>query len=373
MMCKLKGGPLAGRRGVLLAALLAGATFAVTSASAAKKVTWPTAAQEIANAGNFNLPFCGTKPITLAILDGIGANAWSQQSFTATRLEAAKCPNVKVTVSAAGGDLQKAISDINSAVAQGAKAIVIVPDFGQSELAAIKQATGAGVSVVPWAADAQGVAGKDFTSYVDYDLKAGGATWAQWMAKALHGKGNVIFLGGPAGNTVGGEQLQGIDGVFKKYPNLHLLTGTNNFAVTNWDPATAQKAVAALLAKYPKIDGVIGNDGGDLTASARAFQAAGRKLVPTVGGESNALSCLFQKAGVPLATMSTRNWMGRVAVRKAIAAAEGLPNKEVAIYNLPLSEDSLGGKALQCNPKAPASYYPSSRLTLAQIAKYGKP
>jgi ribose transport system substrate-binding protein len=372
-MSKLKGGPFAGRRSMLLLALLAVGTFAVASASAAKQVTWPTAAQEEANAGQFNLPFCGTKPITLAILDGIGANAWSEQSFTTTRLEAGKCKNVKVIVSAAGGDLQKAISDINSAVAQGAKAIVIIPDFGQAELAAIKQATAAGVAVVPWAADAKGTPGKDFTTYVDYNLVAGGATWAQWMANALHGKGNVIFLGGPAGNSVGAEQLIGIVSVFKKYPNIHLLTGTNTFAVTNWDPAVAQKATAALLAKYPKIDGVIANDGGDDLAAARAFQAAGRKPVPATGGESNAISCLYKKAGVPLGTMSTRNWMGRVAVRKAIAAAEGLPNHEVAIYNLPLSEDSLGGKPLQCDPKAPAGFYSSNHLTLAQIAKYGKP
>ena len=373
-MSKLKGGRFAGRRAVLVIALLAVGTTLATSASAAKTLKWPSAARRSsATAGNVTVPFCGTKPIKLAILDGIGANAWSQQSFTATRLEAAKCKNVTVTVSAAGGDLQKAISDVNSAVAQGAQAIVIVPDFGEAELAAMKQATKAGVAVVPWAADPKGVAGKDYVSYVDYNLKNGGATFGRWMAKALHGRGNVIFLGGPAGNPVGLDQLAGVVKVFKKYPNIRLLTGTNTFAITNWDPAVAQKAVAALLAKYPKIDGVIAGDGGDLMAAARAFKAAGRKPAATVGGEANGLSCTFKAAGVPLASLSTRNWMGRVAVRKAIAAAQGLPNKEVSLYNLSLSQDSLGGAGLKCNPKAPANYYPSSRLSLADIAKYGKP
>ena len=37
-----------------------------------------------------------------------------------------------------------------------------------------------------------------------------GKTWAEWMVKALHGKGNVIFLGGPAGSPVGEAQLSNI-------------------------------------------------------------------------------------------------------------------------------------------------------------------
>ncbi len=382
MTRKSDGGVIAGprpRRGLVLAALVVGVAAMVASASAAtarkgvKKVAWPTAAQEIARAGQFNVPFCGTKPLTLAILDGFGINAWSQESYTAARAEAAKCKNVKVVVSAGGGDLQKSISDISSAVAQGAKAIVVIPDFGQSELDAIKQATAAGAKVVPWGADPSGQGGSDYVAYVDWNAGYAGTLWAQWMVKALHGKGNVIYTGGPAGNPVGAEQLAAVVKVFKKHPGMHLLTGNTSWPVTNWDPATAQKVTAALLAKYPKIDGIISNYGTDALASARAFQAAGRKLVPITTLDANGLSCLYKKAGVPLSTISSRNWLGRVAVRKAVAAAEGLPNKEPSTYNLTFFEDSLGGKPLQCNPKAPASYYPSSHLTLAQITKYGKP
>jgi ribose transport system substrate-binding protein len=382
MTRKSDGGVIPGprvRRGLVLAALVAGAAALAVSASAAtarhgvKEVAWPTAAQEIARAGQFNLPFCGTKPLTLAILDGFGINAWSQESYTAARAEAAKCKNVKVIVSAGGGDLQKSISDISSAVAQGAKAIVVIPDFGQSELDAIKQATAAGAKVVPWAADPSGQGGSNYVTYVDWNAGYAGTLWAQWMVKALHGKGNVIYTGGPAGNPVGAEQLAAVVKVFRKHPGMHLLTGNRGWPVTNWDPATAQKVTAALLAKYPRIDGIISNYGTDALASARAFQAAGRKLVPITTLDANGLSCLYKKAGVPLSTISSRNWLGRVAVRKAVAAAEGLPNKEPSLYNLPFFEDSLGGKPLQCNPKAPADFYPSNQLSLSLIAKFGKP
>lgn len=360
------------RRRVVLAALLVAVAVGAVSAAAATFAS-PTPAQEIASSGIVNVPFCGTKPITLAVLDGYGVNAWSQHSYAAVRSEAAKCKNVTVTVAAGGGDLQKSIADISGAVAAGANAIVVIPDFGQSELPAIQQATKAGVKVVPWAASAGGTNGTDFVSYVDWLPQYAGTIWAQWMAGVLHGKGNVAYLGGPAGNPVGMDALANMVKVFKKYPGIKLITGNTGFAVTNWDPATAQKVTAALLAKYPKIDGIITNYGTDALAAARAFQAAGRKLVPVAGADANGLSCLYKKSGTALATVSTRNWLGRIAARKAIAAAEGLPNTEPSLLKLGWWENTTAGKPVKCVAGAPSDYYPSDKITLAQLKQYGTP
>src|SRR5471032_1823733 len=219
------------KRGLVLGALTAVVAVGAVSAFAAGAVTWPTQQQEIAKSGKFNLPFCGTKQITLAVLDGFGVNAWSQESYAAVRSEAAKCSNVKVIVAAGGGDLQKSISDISSAVAQGANAITVIPDFGSAELPAIQQATAQGVKVVPWGADPSGVNGKDFVGYVDWNDGYAGTLWAQWMVKALHGKGNVIYTGGPAGNPVGASQLAAVVAVFKTHPGMKLLTGTKSWPV----------------------------------------------------------------------------------------------------------------------------------------------
>jgi len=360
------------RRRVVLAALLVAVAVGAVSAAAATFAS-PTPAQEIASSGIVNVPFCGTKPITLAVLDGYGVNAWSQHSYAAVRSEAAKCKNVTVTVAAGGGDLQKSIADISGAVAQGANAIVVIPDFGQSELPAIQQATKAGVKVVPWAASAGGTNGTDYVSYVDWLPQYAGTIWAQWMAGVLHGKGNVAYLGGPAGNPVGMDALANMVKVFKKYPGIKLITGNTGFAVTNWDPATAQKVTAALLAKYPKIDGIITNYGTDALAAARAFQAAGRKLVPVAGADANGLSCLYKKSGTALATVSTRNWLGRIAARKAIAAAEGLPNTEPSLLKLGWWENTTAGKPAKCVAGAPSDYYPSDKISLAQLKQYGTP
>ena len=291
-----KSHPRRRRLALPVLALLVAAVATTTAWARSNAVTWPTEAQETATSGVFNnLPFCGTKQITLGIHDGFGINAWSQESYAAVRSEAAKCKNVKQIVVVGGGDLQKSISDVNSMVAQGANAIVIIPDFGQAQLASIQAATQAGVKVVPWGADPGGTPGKDYVSYVDWSSPIAGTMWANWMVKLLDGKGNIVFIGGPAGNPVTSGQLKSIVKVFAKHPGMKLLTGKKTWPVTNWDPATAQKQMSALLAKYPKIDGIISDYGTDALAATRAFQAANRKLVPIGTLDANGLSCLYKK------------------------------------------------------------------------------
>jgi ribose transport system substrate-binding protein len=348
----------------LVALVAAGAAFAATK--------WPTAKQEIATSGvQPSIKFCGSKQITLAVEDGFGVNAWSQESYAAVKSTAAECKNVKVIAAAGGGVLSTAIGDINSAVSQGANAMTVIPDFGQAELPALQAATKAGVKVVPWGADPGGNNGSDYVGYLDWNDGYAGTVWANWMVQALHGHGNVIYTGGPAGNPVGADQLKAIVAVFANHPGMHLLTGDQSWPVTNWDPATAQTVTASLLSQYPKIDGIISNYGTDALASARAFQAAGRKLVPIATLDANGLSCLYKSKHIPLQTISSRNWLGRIAARKAIAAAEGIKNNEAFIYNLPPFEDTLHGKPYQCNPKASQDFYPSNKLTVAQIKQYG--
>jgi ribose transport system substrate-binding protein len=336
-------------------------------------------ADELKNVGvTDSKAFCGTKQITLGIQDGFGINAWSQASMAAVRSEAAKCPNVKTIVQIGEGDLQKSISQINSMVAQGANALVVIPDFGKAQLPALRAATKAGVKVVPWGADPGGKDGVDYVNYVDWSSPSAGTLWANWMVKAIKGKGNIAFIGGPAGNPVTSGQLKSVVQVVKQNPGVKLLTGDSSWPVTNWDPATAQKVMSALLAKYPKIDGVISDYGTDALAATRSFEAAGRKLVPIATLDANGLACLYEKSkssqpGFQLATISSRNWLGRIAARKAIAAAAGVSDDEPSVYELPIIEDTLGSTAPKCVSGQPDDFYASNDISPADIAKYGKP
>ncbi len=365
----LRAWPIAGAIGV-----------AVATAGLAPVHAADMTAEEIVAASGVtdDTSFCGDKPITLGIHDGFGVNGWSKSSMAAVRSEAAKCPNVKQVVRIGQGDLQKSIADVNGLVAEGIDALVLIPDFGKAQLPSIRSATDAGVKVVAWAADPGGTPGEDYVAYVDWDQVDAGSVWAEWMAKALDGKGNIIFLGGPPGNPVSANSLAGIKTALAKYPDITMLTGYDDWPVTNWDAALLQKTLTALLSKYDQIDGII-NDSDGFTGLGvlRAYEAAGKPLVPIATLEGNEFGCQYAKLkptnpNLEYGTLSARTWMGRVAARKAIAAAEGIENNEPTVYKLPVYEDTLAGLDPKCDPNQPPDAFISVVLTPEQLEQFGK-
>ncbi|MGH8988973.1 MAG: substrate-binding domain-containing protein [Acidimicrobiales bacterium] len=332
---------------------------------------------EIAHAGQLNTAaFCGHTQIKLGILDGFGVNAWSQASMAAVRSEAAKCKNVKQVVQIAEGTLDRAISQIESMTAQGVNALVVIPDFGQSELPAIRAATRAGVKVVPWGANPGGKSGKTFVSYVDWVPGYSGTLFANWLVQVLHGHGDIVELGGPAGNPVSEGILDAVDKVFAKHPGMKLLTGTSKWPATTWTPAKAQQIGSSLLSEFPTINGIISTYGTDALSVLHAFQAAGRSIPAVAAATANGLGCLWKSTHAKdphfqLSTVSTRNWLGRVAARKAIAAAEGIKDTEPSLYNLTFYENTLSGPP-HCTSHQPTDRYLSDDLSPAVLAKYGK-
>ena len=156
----------------------------------------------------------------------------------------------------------------------------------------------------------------------------------EWVAKAIHGEGNVVFLGGPAGNPVSAHELAGVVEAFKKYPKITLLTGDKDWPVTNWDSALIQQNMTALLNKYPKIDAVINDsDGFASLGVVRAYQSANKPLVPLASLEANGLACEYekQKASNPISRSArSQAATGSAAWRRARRSRlrEGLKNDE---------------------------------------------
>jgi ribose transport system substrate-binding protein len=222
---------------------------------------------------------------------------------------------------------------------------------------------------VPYIADPGGTPGTDYVDYVSESNENNGRVWAEWMVKALNGKGNIVFLGGTPGNPVSQAEAKGIKEVLAQHPDMKLLAGPVD---TNWDPAQTQKVMAGLLTKYDRIDGVISDYGGGSIGAIRAFLSAGRPLVPWATNDQNGFACQWQdnKATNPafeIATVSSRNWMARVALRKGVAAAQGVADPEPSRINLPLVEDSLGTPAPKCDSALSSDAILSTELTPARL------
>jgi ribose transport system substrate-binding protein len=319
---------------------------------------------------------CGSKQIKVALADGFGGNSWRKVTRAEFEAEAKKCPNITQVLYTDGqNNPQKAISDINGLVAQGVDVIVVFADAGQAILPALRKATQAGVSVVPEIADPGGTPGKDYVDFVAEDVVSYGESLAEWTVKAMKGKGNLVMLGGIAGNGYSNNVFKGVQNVVAKNSGITLLN-QNEPVATNWDPGETQKVVAGLLTKYGQIDGIVSDYGGGSVGGIRAFQAANRPIPPWSANDSNEFACLWMqyKGSNPnyqIATISSRNWMSRVALRKGVAHAQGVADPEPSILKLPLFEDSIAGGELapKCDKALPPDAILSSTLSRDDLSK----
>lgn len=319
-------------------------------------------------------PYCGTKPIKVAYSDGFGGNSWKKIARREFELEAAKCPNItKITYTDAQGNPERQISDIQSLGAQGYDVIIVFADGGEATVRAMRQATKAGAAVVPWAVgkDFPGKRGDDYVTTVTNDLQDDGRVLAEWIVKQLGGKGNILIYGGIPGNTLTIAEQKGFKPVFEKHPGIKVLEGPVD---TNWDPAQYQKVTTALLAKHPQIDAIYADYGLGLMGAMRAFEAVGRQI-PIVGvQDANEMGCFWAEKVTknPNFKLGTINfagpWMARWALRKGVAAVQGINNLEPSILTQSLSEDSTSASKADW-PKCDKSLPPDALLSNTQLTK----
>src|SRR6202012_421923 len=323
----------------------------------------------------------GEEGVTLGIQDGGGLNSWSKESLEQVQIASKACPSVeKEIIVDADFEPQKAVSGIQSMISQGANAIVLIPDSGNcAEVPAMRPAMEHGVVVVPWAANPCGTEGTDWTKYIDWDTKAAGREWAEFVIEQMGGKGKLLYEGGPAGNTVSSNAAEAIAEVVEENPGVELVEpiSSEEWPVTNWDPAETKKLTAAILAKNPEINGLINDYGPSVEAEVQAFQAAGREIPAIATAESNALACSWKEEKengheFPLMTISSRNWLGRYAAQYAIAEASGgTPPalKGNGIVNLGQWENSVSGKEPKCDPSAGPETSFSNQMSEAEMNK----
>jgi ribose transport system substrate-binding protein len=358
---------------IALAGCNSGSTSATTAANTGASSS-PVAAVKTGTTAELAdiTTLCGTKKLVVGMSDLFGGNSWRKITRAEFEDEAKKCPNITKTLyTDAQNNPQKQISDINGLVAQGVD-VLIANDLGPSMLPTLRKATAAGVKVVPFIATPGGKVGSDYTNYVAEDVGAYGAALADWDVKALGGKGNVVVLGGLAGNSYSQAVYDAAKMALAK-SGMKLLN-PGGYIVTNWDPGQTQKVVAGLLTKYSKIDGIISDYGGGSVGGIRAFLAANRPLPAWSANDSNEFACLWKKyhptqPTFQIATVSSRNWMSRVALREGVAAASGTTDPEPTIVKLPLFEDSVAGgaQAPRCDPNLPPDAILSSQLSQAAL------
>ena len=188
--------------------------------------------------------------LTVAYVEGFGENTFRQMSKMEFILEALTYPQIgKIIYRSAHSDLNQAIADFKSVIAQHVSAIVTYPDFGDAMIPVFKQATAAGIPVSTYAWGYVTGPGQNYTTVVGEDTCKLGQAFANVMNTKVK-SGNIAFLGGFPGNPLSA----GWQTCEQKALNPSIKVVAND--PTNWDPSKVQGIVSGILAKTPDLAGL---------------------------------------------------------------------------------------------------------------------
>ncbi len=176
-----------------------------------------------------------------------------------------------------GNDVSKQSQQISDLIARKVDAIVVDAASPTGLNGILTQASQRGILVVSF----DNIVTAPSALKVNTDQVAFGRQLAEWLAKKLDGKGNVIMVTGVAGTHVDEERNKGADEVWAKNPGIKVV----NRYTGMWDSATAERNTASILPSLPPIDGIWCQGGTD--GVLKAFIAANRKLPPTAGEAEN--------------------------------------------------------------------------------------
>lgn len=292
--------------------------------------------------------------------------SWMQQTLKMLQTDVTKLKSAGKVSSFktfnANGDTSQQISQIRAMIQQ--KYDVILVDAGSATALnpALEQAVAAGITVVAF--DSLPTSKK--VVRVGTDQKAWGSMMATWLAKKLGGKGSIIAMNGPAGVAVSEDRWAGAEAVFKKYPDIKIVSNVHS----EYNIAPAAQSFASAYSANPDIDGVFSQGGALSAAALQTLIKQDKKLVPITGENYNGFLKMWkskQNAGFSSIATAQPNYLGVIALEAAIAKEEGV--KVPQDVTVPLPEITDANLSEYVKTDQPDDSYPINDIAQSEIDK----
>lgn len=198
----------------------------------------------------------------------------------------------------AGNDAQKQITQIENLIAQKVDAIVVAAVDSDAILPAIEMCEEAGIPLI-------GVNmlfnTKEAYHYVGPDDVLAGELEMQNAIDKIGGKGNVVILEGPIGQSAQIQRLEGNENVLKKNPDINVLAQQP----ANWSREEALTLTENWLETFKgKINAIVAHNDEMALGAIQALEAAGlQDEIAVVGVDAILDGCNAVKDGTLLGTV----------------------------------------------------------------------
>jgi ribose transport system substrate-binding protein len=153
---------------------------------------------------------------------------------------------------------------------------------------------------------------------VGTNFSISGKIGAEWLAKTLHGKGQIAMDTGLAGAPVSLTIVNAFKGVLKHYPGIKVVaTYQSQYAL-----APEQQAASSIIAAHPDLSGVLSQSYG--SGFETALKQAGKKPIPMYAQAYNGtfVQCATTK-GIQCAITSNPATLGAEALHIAVQELGG--------------------------------------------------
>ncbi|WP_436499194.1 sugar ABC transporter substrate-binding protein [Actinokineospora sp. HUAS TT18] len=225
-------------------AVIAATTLAVSLSACSKDSDTPAASGSGSNAG-------GGIGVDLPRADSDFWNAYAKYVPT-------KAKDLGVTLTSttnSQNDVQKLLTNVDSLVAQGAKALVMAPQDTGAIASKLDELAGKKIPVV--SVDTRPDSGSVYM-VVRADNRAYGTKACEFLGEKLGGKGKVIEFQGALSSINGRDRSEAFkECMTKKFPDIKVFEEP-----TEWEGAKAQAALETRLTTDPDIKGVYMQAGG---------------------------------------------------------------------------------------------------------------
>lgn len=258
---------------------------------------------------------------------------------------------IDLEVQVAGPNAQRQIQQINAMVQAGAQAILVYPISPTALNGVVKNACNRGVLVVAY----DSIISEPCAYNFHINQEEWGQHQAEWLAKKLNGKGDIVVMDGVPGTSVDTLRKKGEFEVLAKYPNIHVIAEANGM----WSQAVARTELSKILTTHPwgKIDGLL-MQAGCYTAVSMMKEAGipddklrpcggeasngGRVQMLPVGTKVNGANGTYRPMGAPRLSSGSQNFSGALALKAIVAKLEGKEIPKLTIIpQLLVSNDNV--------------------------------
>lgn len=249
-----------------------------------------------------------------------------------------------------GNDVSKQSQQIANLIALRVDAILVDAASPTGLNGVIKQATDRGILVISFDNTVTAPSALKITT----DEFKFGVLGAEWLAKKMNGKGNVIMVTGVAGTLDDTERNKGADSVWAKHPGIKVVSRFTGM----WDSATAERNTTAALPSLPKIDGIWCQGGTD--GVLKAFIAAKRPLPPTAGEATNGFRKFmigYEGQKVDGISIGQPPFASAVALELARRILQGKYPKKDLVMSYPIVTSETVKAGLTAFPDLPDSFF----------------